>query len=69
MFSHKIRLWLRLLLHPEPFKTTTSVVCTKERPWSGKTVPVMHMDADLVDDNRIYSCPNCGYIWDIGPDV
>ncbi len=65
---HKLRLQLQLLRR-DPIRVNFEVKCTKERPWSGKTLPVMHVDADLVDDNRIFGCPNCGYHWDIGPDV
>lgn len=65
---HKLRLQLQLLLR-DPIRISEEVDCTKERPWNGRTLPVMHVDADLVDDNRIFGCPNCGYHWDIGPDV
>ena len=66
---HKLRLQLQLLRR-DPVRTDIEVTCTKERPWSGKTLPVLHVDADFLDDSdRFLSCPNCGYNWDIGPDV
>jgi hypothetical protein len=44
--------------------------CTKESPWDGRTLPVMHVDGDFLEDfNDLLRCPNCGYQWSIGPDV
>jgi hypothetical protein len=50
-------------------KEQEKVTCTKDRPWDGKTLPVMHVDADFMDDTGTFKCPNCGYIWSLGPDV
>ena len=47
-----------------------SIACTKEHPWDKKTLPVMHVNADYVDDEtELLGCPNCGYTWSLGPDV
>jgi DNA-directed RNA polymerase subunit M/transcription elongation factor TFIIS len=45
--------------------------CTKDHPWDKKTLPVIHVDAKFTDDDmgRFLHCPNCGHLWDIGPDL
>lgn len=49
----------------DDLKTT----CTKDSPWDKKTLPVIHVDADFVDDSNFLKCPNCGHSWSLGPDV
>jgi hypothetical protein len=43
--------------------------CTKEQPWDGKTLPVLHVEADFIDDSNTLLCPVCKYCWSLGPDV
>jgi len=45
------------------------LACTKEHHWDKKTLPVIHVDADFVDDTNLLNCPNCGHTWSLGPDV
>jgi hypothetical protein len=47
-----------------------SIACTKGHPWDKKTLPVIHMDADYInDETETLSCPNCRHIWSLGPDI
>lgn len=39
--------------------------CTKAHPWDKATVPVLHVDAQFVDDTGLMECPNCGHIWSV----
>jgi hypothetical protein len=51
-------------------RNKTQTKCTKDLPWDGKTLPVLHVDADFLEDfNDLLRCPNCGHQWSIGPDV
>jgi hypothetical protein len=43
--------------------------CTKEKPWDKKTLPVLHVDGDFLDDLEILHCPNCDHYWSLGPDL
>jgi hypothetical protein len=43
--------------------------CTKAHPWDHKTLPIMHVDGDFIDDSNMLHCPNCGHTWSIGPDI
>jgi hypothetical protein len=46
-----------------------SIACTKDHPWDRKTLPIIHMDADFIDDENLLKCPNCGHCWSLGPDI
>lgn len=39
------------------------VECTKEKPWDGKAVPIIHVDADFISDSLMVHCPNCKHTW------
>jgi len=46
-------------------------ICTKETPWDGKTIPVLHKEGDFGDwplENWII-CPVCNGQFYLGPDV
>ncbi len=46
--------------------------CTKEFPWDGKTMPVLHVDARADEEDpegSFMKCPNCNLTWSIGRDV
>jgi hypothetical protein len=48
---------------------TNTFICTKENPWDNRSLPVLHIDGDFVDDTNILVCPNCGHSWSLGPDI
>jgi len=39
------------------------MICTKDVPWDGMTLPVEHVDACFIDDTELIECPNCKYCW------
>jgi hypothetical protein len=42
------------------------VRCTKATPWDGKTLPVLHEDAEFFGETSILVCPHCDLSWDVG---